>query len=96
MGFEGQVLAYDPPRLLKISWWGSGSEVTFELKSQGENVLLVLTHERLPDRDQMLSVSGGWHAHLDLLEDRLADRPRRPFWKKIAALKEDYQARIPA
>ena len=35
----------------------------------------MVTHRRLPDRKGMVSVAGGWHAHVGILEDVLA-RPR--------------------
>ncbi|MEJ0060120.1 MAG: SRPBCC family protein [Terricaulis sp.] len=71
-GYTGTVLAYDPPRLLKITWWDEGSEVTFKLAPQGENVLLTLTHEKTPNRNYRLSISSGWHAHLAVLAERMA------------------------
>jgi hypothetical protein len=33
--------------------------------------------ERLADRDSLLSVSAGWHAHLDILADFKAPQARR-------------------
>lgn len=47
--------------------------MTFELTEQGSAVLLTVTHRRLANRDEMLSVAGGWHTHLDILLDRLHD-----------------------
>ncbi len=53
-------------------------EVSFELEAQGNDVLLTLIHRRLPNRNFMLGVSGGWHAHLDVLVARVRARsPRR-------------------
>jgi hypothetical protein len=36
---------------------------------------------RLPDREQMPGVSGGWHAHFWILIDRLNGRDLGNFWK---------------
>ena len=47
------VTRCDPPRVLSYTW-GEHSEVTFELSPQGDDVLLVLTHRRLPDRTAMV------------------------------------------
>jgi uncharacterized protein YndB with AHSA1/START domain len=54
---------------------GSG-DVSFELEPKGDEVLLTLTHRRLPDRAMLVKVASGWHMHLDLLVAR-ASAPRR-------------------
>ena len=89
----GEVLALDPPRMVAITWEG-GSEVTFELTARGEEVMLTLTHRKLTRAD-MLSVSGGWDAHLAVLEDQANGRTPRPFWSTWLALKGEYESRIP-
>ncbi|MGH6905998.1 MAG: SRPBCC family protein [Geminicoccaceae bacterium] len=93
---HGRITRCDPPRLLSHSWGDGGSEVTFELTPQGEDVLLVLTHRRLPDRRTMVSVASGWHAHLGILIDRLSGREPPPFWSTHARLEAEYETRIPA
>jgi uncharacterized protein YndB with AHSA1/START domain len=92
----GRVLECDPPRLLTFTWGGEpgDSRVTFELTPRGERVQLVVTHSRLANRDSKLSVSGGWHAHLDILEDILENRKPRPFWKNLSRLNDEYQKRL--
>jgi uncharacterized protein YndB with AHSA1/START domain len=92
----GRVTRCEPPRLLAYTWGedsGEESEVTFELTPQGKDVRLVLTHRRLPEA-QMLSVAGGWHAHLAILEDNLAGREPRPFWSTHARLEAEYERRL--
>ena len=96
---HGRITRCEPPRLLSYTWdGGSGvdSEVTFELSPQGQDVLLVLTHRRLPDRTTMVSVASGWHTHLGILVDRLHDREPGPFWSTYTRLEAEYEARIPA
>lgn len=92
----GRVLACDPPHLLSFTWNGETSEsvVTFELSQRGGRVHLVLTHSRLASRGAKLSVSGGWHAHLDILDDVLSDKPARPFWSNHTRLKAEYENRL--
>ncbi|WP_304177875.1 SRPBCC family protein [Phenylobacterium aquaticum] len=90
---NSQVLRVDPPRLLAFSW-GEG-DVTFELELQGGEVLLTVTHRRLLDRGSLLNVSAGWHAHLDLLADRVAGREPGPFWSHWSSLRGEYEARLP-
>jgi len=83
------VVACEPPRLLSITWAeasGEDSEVSFELSPQDDEFRLVVTHRRLPNRAQMLSVAGGWHAHLGILVDRLNGRTPPNFWGAHARL----------
>ena len=97
MTMTGQVIRCDPPRLLSFSWGGlpaKGSEVTFELEPRGDNVLLTLTHRRLTAGAEMLSVSGGWHAHLAILADNLNGVTPRPFWSTHATLEAAYRQRL--
>ncbi len=37
-------------------------------------VLLTVIHRRLPDRAQLLNVSAGWHAHLDVLVTKISGK----------------------
>lgn len=95
---RGTVLRCDPPWLLVISWGEPPeppSEVTFELKPQGDDVLLTLTHRKLPSRTQMRNVSGGWHPHLAVLEDVLNGRRPRGFWTLHEKVAAEYEQRIP-
>jgi uncharacterized protein YndB with AHSA1/START domain len=89
---HSHIIRVDPPRLLAFDW--NGAQVTFELERAGDDVLLTVTHERLPDRDTLLSVSAGWHAHLDLLADRVAGREARPFWSAWSRLRGEYAVRL--
>jgi uncharacterized protein YndB with AHSA1/START domain len=93
--FEGRVTRCEPPRLLSHTW-ADGSEVTFELSPQGEKVLLVLTHRRMPDRTAMVLFGSGWHTHLAILIDQLEGREPRPFWSTHARLEAEYEKRLPA
>jgi uncharacterized protein YndB with AHSA1/START domain len=92
--FTAEVTRWEPPRLLSHTWT-DGSEVTFELAPQGEQVFLVLTHRRLPPT-KMLSVAGGWHTHLGILVDNLNGSVPRPFWSTHARLEAEYERRIQA
>jgi uncharacterized protein YndB with AHSA1/START domain len=88
-----RIIRAEPPRLLAFTW--NSGEVRFDLEPQGDEVLLTVTHQRLPDRGAMLSVSAGWHAHLDVLADKLAGRAAAPFWSKWTRLRAEYEARLP-
>lgn len=89
------ILAAEPPRRLVYDWHGVG-EVSFELTPQGAEVLLTLTHRRIPNAGTRLGVSAGWHSHLDLLAHHLAGSAPAPHWDNFTRLREIYRARLPA
>lgn len=94
----GHITRCDPPRLLSYTFdegSGKASEVTFELTPQDADVLLVLTHRRLPDRSTMISVASGWHTHLGILIDHLSGREPRSFWSTHTRLEAEYEKRLP-
>jgi uncharacterized protein YndB with AHSA1/START domain len=89
----GTITVCVPPRRLAFTW--DESEVILDLAPAGGDVRLVLTHRRLPSRAEMINVSGGWHTHLDVLEERLRGQVPKPFWPRIEPLEREYEARIP-
>jgi uncharacterized protein YndB with AHSA1/START domain len=91
---ESTVIRIDPPRLLTFGWAG-GSDVTFELEPQGDEVKLTVIHRRARDRSQLLGVSAGWHAHLDVLVARLEGDDLPLFWKTWTELRAAYDQRLP-
>ncbi|MEZ6022605.1 MAG: SRPBCC family protein [Hyphomonadaceae bacterium] len=94
----GEVLEFMPPRLLKFMWEqkaNARSEVMFELTPEGDGTRVVITHTRLPSRGDVLSVGGGWNAHLDMLADELAARTHGPFWSQYAAYKATLEPKLP-
>ena len=91
---QSRIVAVDPPRLLSIQWAGGG-DVTFELSPQGSDVLLTVTHRRLPDRSATLMFGAGWHMHLDTLVARITSTAPAPFWQGWKRLHAEYDLRIP-
>jgi uncharacterized protein YndB with AHSA1/START domain len=94
---HGSVTICEPNRRLAFLWGErpDASEVTFELAPRGDRVLLTVTHRRIPDREAMLSISSGWHAHLDILADRLEGREPVGFWTAHTQLEAEYQRLVP-
>lgn len=93
---KATVTRCEPPRLLGYTWGARAdalSEVVFELSERGQDVLLVLTHQRLPNANDLLGVSGGWHAHLDVLVEHLNGRKAPGFWDTYALLNTEYRER---
>jgi uncharacterized protein YndB with AHSA1/START domain len=94
--FEGTIVEAKPPRLLVFDWPeddGANTRVTIELAPSGDKVKLTLTHSLLEKRETMLSVSGGWHLHLDMLENALNDGKGGPFWSRVEKLESEYEER---
>lgn len=42
----------------------------------------------------MVDVSGGWHAHLGVLEERLRGQVPAPFWPRLELLARAYRERF--
>jgi uncharacterized protein YndB with AHSA1/START domain len=92
---QSRITELDAPRRLSFTWSGSG-DVTFELEPRGEEVLLTVTHRRLPDRGTMLMVGAGWHTHLDILVARETGTQPAPYWDEWSRLRQEYDRRVPA
>ena len=90
-----RITELDPPRRLSFEWGRSGG-VTVELEEQGDRVLLTLTHHRLPDRETMIKVAAGWHAHLDVLAAKANGEAPPGFWDNWLRLREEYGRRLAA
>jgi len=76
-----------PPHLLAFTWsGGDAGEVTIELSDLGnDRTRLVLTHTGLRGSADARNFGGGWGAHLDALQKRLAGEPVANFWDLHAA-----------
>ena len=92
----GSVLRCEPPRLFEHTWifGDEDSIVCYELEPAGGQVRLILTHTRLESKDSVLSVSGGWHTHLEMLEAVLREAPLPRFWASFRQLEAEYSARF--
>ena len=94
---KSRVVRIEPPKLLTITWGSesdAASEVTFEPSPKGDGTQLVLTHRRLPDRKETVSVASGWHAHLEVLDDVLHERKPQGFWTNLSELEAAYEAHV--
>jgi len=93
---EGRITKLEPNRLLAYTWTMGGveGEATFELETRGKDVLLTVTHARLPNRDRTIAVAGGWDVHTGILADILNGVERRPFWTTHAQVHKEYAATL--
>ena len=89
-----RVLEVQKNRRLVFTW-GETGEVAFDLKAEGDEVLLTITHRRIVDRANLLTVGAGWHMHLDILKAKLDGARAEPFWDGWLKLKEEYDRRLP-
>ena len=94
---DGIITRCDPPHVLAFNWSAdkSGSEATFELSQEGPNTRLVVTHQRLASRKQLIGVSAGWHTHIGILIDLLSQHAPRRFWPEHIRLEKVYEGRFP-
>lgn len=92
---RSRIIEADPPHRLAFTW-GEKGEVSFDLRPQGEQVMLTVTHRRITDRAMTLMVGAGWHMHLDILAARLRGTNTEPFWDGWLRLKDEYSRRLPA
>ena len=92
---QGRITECDPPHKLAYEWPGAG-HVMFELQPIHTQDAADAHPSPGAQSGDLLGVSAGWHAHLDLLAVRIADGQARPFWDEMARLRKDYDRRIPA
>jgi len=91
---QSRITELAPPRRIAFTWEGSG-DVSFELESKGDDVLLTVIHRRLPARTTLMRVGPGWHMHLDVLVARATGNEPEPFWEGWTRLEKEYDRRLP-
>lgn len=67
-GFDGEMVAYDPPRVVEMTW--GASRLRIELHPDGAGTRLVLTEE-MDDVGAAARNGAGWHECLDRLVARV-------------------------
>jgi uncharacterized protein YndB with AHSA1/START domain len=85
--FDGEMLAYEPPRLLELRW--GGDVLRLELRPTTEGTVLTLL-DTLDDRGKGARDGAGWHVCLDSLAEHLRGeanaRESMGAWKDIHPL----------
>ena len=66
--FDGEVLAFDPPRLFEFSW--GTDTIRLELSPEGDGSLLTLL-DTFDEHGKAARDAAGWHVCLDALEREL-------------------------
>ena len=91
--YSCKIKRVEEPHLICFDWFeaeGFSSEVTIELETQGDKVLLTLTHRLLTDLDALSSAMGGWHVHLDIMASKLSGVAPPSFWSAHTAMEKAY------
>jgi len=91
-----RLLALEPMRRLVHTFGAEGptvSEVEFLLTPEGDKVRLTLTHRKIPDRGYAVNISGGWHSHLSILQDKAEGKVPPPFWDVWRQTEHVYEQR---
>ena len=84
-----KVLRFEPPRLLATTFQGGkNGTVTYELITQGDHTLLVLTHSGIQSGTGSQDFGSGWISHLTVLQEKLAGRTIPDFWALHARSRE--------
>lgn len=91
----GLVKTFEPLRKLAFSWMDTindlDSALSIELKEEGEQTAIVLTHSRL-SRNRMHEFMAGWHTHLDVLAAHLGNMVPPDFSKRFGQVVNKYAA----
>jgi uncharacterized protein YndB with AHSA1/START domain len=95
MSTTGTIVRVEPPHILAYRTdMGMGEfEVTFELRADGEDVIFTLTQAPV-DAKGMADFASGWHAYVDILEDRVRGVNPRGFWTNFDRLAKAYAGRF--
>jgi len=88
-----QFVEVEPPRRMRYVWPGVG-EVSIELETVDNSVMLTLTHRQLSGERLILNVCAGWHAHLVLLVAHLEGTRPPSLWSTWNRLRKDYEGQV--
>lgn len=91
-----KLLALEPMRRVAYTFGSQHpptSEVEFVLTPEGDKIRLTLTHRKVPDRAYAVNVSGGWHAHLAILQYKAEGKVPPPFWEVWKETEHTYEKR---
>ena len=89
----GAIEVCDAPRTLVVTWDFPGeptSRVAVEVRPDGDGVVLVLDHTRLP-HGQGAQYGAGWEAHLATLEAQVTGTPAPDWDERFGALLPGYR-----
>lgn len=97
----GRILVWEPPRIFEYEWkvkpWGrmpqgEDAVVRWELRAEGEETVLTLTHRNLTRRSA-LGAAPSTHVVLERLAAQLAGLPFGDFRERVAEVQGLYPTR---
>src|SRR2546422_11334660 len=97
----GRILVWEPPHVFEYEWkvkpWGrmpKGEDaiVRWELRPEGEETVLTLTHRNLTRRSA-LGAAPATHVVLERLVAQLAGQPFEDFRERVAQVQRQYRSR---
>ncbi|MEM7477443.1 MAG: SRPBCC domain-containing protein [Planctomycetota bacterium] len=95
---EGRITKIDKPNCLAFSWPSppdvEDTHVEINFESVDEGTLVKVFHENLQLDEHLKGCAGGWHAHLDLLQDIASESEARDFWIRYSEVMEEYHRRL--
>ncbi len=99
VAYDVEIKKCDAPHHLVMVWPGEGgnvAEIEITLREEGGAVRLELIQRGDASAEHFLGALGGWHAHLDIMVDKLSGETPKPFWATHEALVEEYRERVKA
>ena len=95
VSYDVDIKTCDAPHHLVMVWRdGNDSEIEIRLSEDGDKTRLELIQRGDVSAEHFLGALGGWHAHLDIMLDKLSGAAPKPFWKTHEALVEEYRERL--
>lgn len=92
IAYDVDIKTCDAPHHLVMVWRdGNDSEIDIRLSEEGGKTKLVLIQRGDATRDHFTGALAGWHAHLDIMADKLAGEAPKPFWSTHEALTGEYE-----
>ncbi len=96
VAYDVEIKICDAPRHLVMVWPGEDgniAEIEIRLSEEADGVRFELVQRGAASAEHFLGALGGWHAHLDIMVDKLSGDTPKPFWATHEALVEDYRER---
>ncbi|HZP28474.1 MAG TPA: SRPBCC family protein [Acidimicrobiia bacterium] len=90
-GFDGEMLAFDPPTLMEMTW--GGDRLRIELRPDGDGTVLTVT-DTFGELGKAARDAAGWHECLDRLAAELAGTTPAPWGVPWPELDRAYRERL--
>ncbi len=99
VSYDVEIKRCDPPHHLVMVWPGDGgaiAEIDIRLTEDAGKVRLELIQRGDASVDAFVGAIAGWHAHLDIMADKMEKAMPKPFWAAHETLVGEYKERCKA